>query len=262
MSHFKTVEIADSKFKPDLLTFMTVKSKNLKGRGDIVFYIPETNETDLPLLTLMHGVYGSSWSWAFSGGAHLTAEEMISSKEVKPFIIAMPSDGLAGDGTGYFAHDNTDYEKWIIEDIPKAAQELTNKVSESSKLYIAGLSMGGFGALRLGAKYADKFSGISAHSAPESAQRLQQFIEEEVSGMIDLKAPDFSPLYWLKKNSAKLPPLRLDCGVDDELIEDNRHIHSELSKKGISHTYEEFSGAHTWDYWHEHLRDTLRFFFS
>jgi putative tributyrin esterase len=262
MSHFKTIEIADDQFRPKNLTFVTVKSKNLNGRGDIVFYIPETSEKNLPLVILLHGVYGSSWSWSFSGGAHLVAEELIKNEGLKPFIIAMPSDGLTGDGTGYFPHTSANYEKWIIEDIPQAAKEVTPKFSEDSDLFLAGLSMGGFGTLRLGAKHPHLFKGLSAHSAPQSAMRLQDFVEEKFAKIIDLNDPQHAPLYWLKKNKELLPKFRFDCGVDDELIEDNRSLHDELQKACIDHHYEEFPGAHTWSYWNTHLRDTLRFFFA
>ena len=262
MSQFKTIEVADEKFKPDLLTFMTVKSKHLKGRGDIVFYIPETDEENLPLVILLHGVYGSSWSWAFSGGAHFVAEDLIQNHGMRPFIIAMPSDGLSGDGTAYLKHDSVDYEKWIIEDVPKAAGELTEKFSQKSDFYLAGLSMGGFGTLRLGAKYPNLFKALSSHSAPESLASLQPFVEESFAKIVNLNDPQYSPLYWLKKNKKLLPRLRIDCGIDDELIEDNRKLSSELLKDGIAHVYEEFPGGHSWEYWHEHIKDTFKFFFA
>ncbi|MCM8543346.1 MAG: alpha/beta hydrolase-fold protein [Lentisphaeraceae bacterium] len=259
MNPFKTVEIAESQFVRDELYFMTVKSKSLKGRGDISFYIPETDKKDLPMVILLHGVYGSSWSWAYSGGAHLTAKEMAEAGEIPEVILAMPSDGLHGDGTGYVTHDEHDFEKWIIEDVPAAAAILTEKFSSKSPLYICGLSMGGFGAIRLGAKHCTKFSGISAHSSATEFSLLNQFMEGDVWSKLDPENEDYSPLYWLKKNKDSLPPLRFDCGVDDFLIDGNRELTAALVKEGIEHIYEEFEGEHTWDYWQLHLRDSLKF---
>jgi enterochelin esterase-like enzyme len=57
-----------------------------------------------------------------------------------------------------------------------------------------------------------------------------------------------------------LPPLRLDCGRDDFLIEANRALHQRLHRAGIAHLYEEFPGGHDWSYWSRHLEDTLLFF--
>ena len=259
---FKTVEISETRFIRDDLYFMTVKSSHLKGRGDIAFYVPATDEEDLPVVILLHGVYGSSWSWAYSGGAHLTAKKMAASGEIPNVILAMPSDGLHGDGTGYVSHHDRDFEKWIVEDVPAAAAILCDQVSPKSNLYICGLSMGGFGALRIGAKYADKFSGISAHSSATEFKMLDQFMEEEVWSSLDHTREDYCPLYWMKKNKDSLPPVRFDCGVDDFLIDGNRKLTAQLNDEGIDHIYEEFPGEHTWDYWQEHLRDSLKFLFS
>jgi putative tributyrin esterase len=262
MSEFRTIEIADKAYVRDNLHFMAVKSENLRGRGDICFFIPETNETDLPMAILLHGVYGSSWSWAFSGGAHVVAQDMIDKGEIPPVVLAMPSDGLTGDGSAYIKHDTKNYENWIVDDVPAAARKMTDKFSENSKMYIAGLSMGGFGALRLGSKYPDRFNGISGHSSVTEFNLLQQFVEEELQDSFAFDDVLYSPLYWMKKHRDQLPPLRFDCGVDDELIEGNRTLHRQLEEEGIRHIYEEYSGAHTWDYWHEHLRDSLKFLLS
>ena len=262
MTKFKTIEISETQFVRDNLYFMTVKSKNLKGRGDICFYTPESDKKDLPLVILLHGVYGSSWSWAFSGGAHLTAAEMAKKGKIPDAILAMPSDGLHGDGTGYVAHKERDFEKWIVEDVIAATKIMNKQFTKKSKVYICGLSMGGFGALRIGAKYSKVFSGISAHSSATKISLLDQFMEKEVWVDIDEDSKDFSPLYWMKKNKDSLPRLRLDCGVDDFLLDGNRKFHKKLKKNDIEHVYEEFPGGHTWDYWQVHLKDSLKFLLS
>ena len=61
------------------------------------------------------------------------------------------------------------------------------------------------------------------------------------------------------RDAGKLPHLRIDCGVDDDLIEDNRALHAKLDALRVQHEYEEFAGAHTWDYWDEHVQDALAF---
>jgi len=259
MSHFKTVEIADNQFVRDKLYFMTVKSQNLKGRGDISFYLPDSEKKDLPLVILLHGVYGSSWSWAYSGGAHITTQEMIDKGLIPEVILAMPSDGLHGDGTGYVNHGKRDFEKWIVEDVVAATKVLTKQFSKKSKVYICGLSMGGFGAIRLGAKHNEFFSGISAHSSATEFSLLDQFMEGEVWSQLDPGLDDYSPIYWLKKHKDNLPPLRFDCGLDDFLLDGNRKLHEQLKEENIEHIYEEFPGEHTWDYWQLHLKDSLKF---
>ena len=70
MSSFRTIELSDEVFETDGLRFLTVKTPNLLGRGDICLYLPQGIEprTNLPIYILLHGVYGSAWAWALKGG--------------------------------------------------------------------------------------------------------------------------------------------------------------------------------------------------
>src|SRR3546814_2950110 len=100
-SKFRTIEVSDPRFETDHLRFITVKTPNLKGRGDICVFSPPGISTGqpVPVILLLHGVYGSAWSWAYGAGVHLQAMKMIESGEIPPVVIAMPSDGLWGDGS-------------------------------------------------------------------------------------------------------------------------------------------------------------------
>ena len=257
---FRTTEVSDPTFAPQHLQFITVKTPNLRGRGDICVFVPPLeNLRHVPLVILLHGVYGSAWVWALKGGVHRTAWNMIQSQEIAPVVIAMPSDGLWGDGSGYLAHDGYHFEQWIVEDVPAAVQENIPMVSKASPQFIGGLSMGGFGALRLGIKYASQFKGISAHSAITSIEQMPQFVEEPLHHY--QSAPDADHSVWATlQQTDSYPPLRFDCGTDDQLLQYNRRLHQQLTEAKRPHTYEEFPGAHEWSYWQEHVRDSLRFF--
>jgi enterochelin esterase-like enzyme len=267
---FRTIEISDTALSPDNLRFVTVKSPALGRRADITLFVPPQGTRTarpLPLLILLHGVYGSHWAWAYSGAAHLTAAEMIASGEIPPVAIAMPSDGLWGDGSGYVRHlTGEDYERWIMDDVPAACEQAATEniapdlITPASPLFLAGLSMGGYGALRLGAKYASRVRGISAHSTCTHLRDLEKFIEEPMTSIGAFDNPDYDPMHWMRTNAAALPRIRFDCGTEDDLLPHNRALHQQMLDAGIAHEYHEFPGAHTWLYWREHLRDTLRFF--
>jgi enterochelin esterase-like enzyme len=171
----------------------------------------------------------------------------------------MPSDGLWGDGSGYVAHDKEmDFEKWIVEEVPQAVAEATVHYRSTSPLFIAGLSMGGWGALRLGAKYPERFQAISAHSAITRWEEMKNFVEEDIAA-IPLTGSEQSVFHLLKANHTHLPPLRFDCGLEDDLLPGNRRLHHQLTEAGIAHQYEEFPGGHEWPYWEKHLEKTLIF---
>ena len=227
MIDYGHIELSLPEFSPANLRFLTFKSAALgDNRGDVTLFVPNDFENlrDLPIILLLHGVYGSHWAWTMKGGVHLTAQKLIDEKRIAPCVIAMPSDGLYGDGSGYFAHNSRDFENWIVEDVAGCVSQTLPCLSLASKLFIAGLSMGGFGALRLGAKYADKFAGVSAHSAFTKASHLRMFVDNPLSDYGDFENQELDALFWLQKNRDNLPPLRFDCGVDDELIAANREL--------------------------------------
>lgn len=260
-SKFKTTEISNPGFESNNLRFITVKTESLNGRGDICVFVPPFKDLkDIPIVTLLHGVYGSSWIWAHKAGVHFTALKMMELGFIKPMVIAMPSDGLWGDGSAYLPHNNANYEKWIVEDVIDAVIENIDSTSKKSKLFISGLSMGGYGALRLGAKYPHRYAAFSGHSSITNKDQLSIFMEEDVSNFDQSDAVNEDVFNLLFKNKAVIPPFRFDCGKDDILIEQNRTLHNQLVLNGIKHKYQEFEGAHEWSYWEEYIKYSLLFF--
>ena len=180
-SSFKTGELSDAMFESQGLRFLTVKTPNLKGRGDICLYVPEVDDIDnLPIYILLHGVYGSAWIWALKGGAHKTAERLIQNKIIKPAIIAMPSDGLWQDGSAYFSHHQKQFDNWIVNDVITAVKENIPEAKNATSTCIGGLSMGGYGALSLGGRFPEKFKAISGHSSITKLEQMQQFTDDSL----------------------------------------------------------------------------------
>jgi enterochelin esterase-like enzyme len=196
------------------------------------------------------------------GGAHRTAARMIAAGEIPHCILAMPSDGLYADGSAYLPHNGYDFERWITEDVIDAVRLNIPQAKASTKTYIAGLSMGGYGALRIGAAFPNLFSGISGHSSITRLEEMALFVEEDMEVYQQADTGRENVIDLMVKNKEFLPPLRFDCGREDELIEGNRRLQRELAEASIEHSYQEFSGGHEWAYWEEHLEDTLRFFLT
>jgi enterochelin esterase-like enzyme len=145
-----------------------------------------------------------------------------------------------------------------MEDVPEAVKSVLPNV-DPTRLYLAGLSMGGYGAIRLGMKYADRIAGISAHSSITRIEQLQDHVQEPISEFLYSGAENVDIMHWTRQNRGRLPPLRFDCGQQDSLLQGNRALHEALLETGIEHEYEEFEGGHTWEYWRTHLLRTLRF---
>jgi putative tributyrin esterase len=258
-SEFRTIEISDSRFEAEGLRLVTVKSRALGNRADMTLFVPRQVAEGMPLVILLHGVYGSHWAWALKGGAHRTTAALIEKGEIPPMVVAMPSDGLWGDGSGYLPHRNANFERWIVEEVPAAAAAAEPRLGKDFPVFINGLSMGGFGALRLAAKYPERFRAAGGHSSMTHFDQFPMFVEEPLDKYA-CAPEDRSVLDTMKKNRGRLPPLRFDCGTEDQLIQFNRELDRELTKAGIDHVYEEFPGAHSWGYWELHLAEMLRFF--
>lgn len=257
------IGISDPNYEVENLRYLTVHSTYLIGRGDITVFVPPDTEglSNLPVVVLLHGVYASHWAWTRQMNVHNVALGLIDRKEIPPMVLVMPSDGLWGEGTAYLPHSGYDYEKWIVDDVIKAITMKILQVSETSKIFISGLSMGGYGALRIGSKYNDIFMAFSGHSSITDLYQMSIFVNEEIS-RYNPANKDESIFNYLKNHKEKFPRFRFDCGKDDPLIEHNRKLHEQLNFLQIAHTYEEFEGGHTAEYWQQHIVRTLLFFGS
>jgi S-formylglutathione hydrolase FrmB len=173
-------------------------------------------------------------------------------------LILSPSDGLRGDGTAYIPRPDQDYEAWICRDVIDCARELFPFTGQRAPVFIAGLSMGGYGALRLGAKYAIKFKGISAHSAITRITQMEDFVHDRfpVDG---LSPEELDIVHWMCVNKKEMPILRFDCGREDALFEANCAFHARLERHQIPHEFFMYDGNHSWPYWQAHIADTLLF---
>lgn len=257
------IEKSNPKYMNDeQLMLLTVHSSALKGRGNISVYNAYSGSKDLPIVILMHGVWGNHWVWMHLGGVH-EAYNKLREQGLGEFVLVMPEDGSYYAGSGYLPLKNFNFDKWIVEDMLEGVIQSVDGVSDNSKLFITGLSMGGYGALRLGAKYADKFAGISGHSSITDKAEIQDFNKEgpeyyELAA--DAAEGEADIVYWMQKNKDSMPPMRFDCGTEDQLYQGNLKFKARLEEAGLDFTYEEFPGGHEWPYWNKHIEDTFRFF--
>lgn len=120
--------------------------------------------------------------------------------------------------------------------------------------------MGGYGALRLMAKYPKLFVAASGLSSITNLKDMLPFLAKDEQRYYSKKFKAEEVFAYLKKNKRKLPPFRFDCGVDDALIRSNRLLHAQLEREGISHVYQEFHGGHSNEYWNQNIDKTLIFF--
>ena len=205
------------------------------------------------VMFLLHGLSDDQTIWMRRTSIERYVEGL-------PLIVVMP-DG----GRGWYsdAVEGYAYETALGRELP----ELIEKTFATKGPWcITGLSMGGYGALKLALRIPERFHSAVSHSgALHSAHWPPKGDDGYVNEVRRIFGPNpeggVNDLYALvgKLRPSKMPFIRIDCGVDDFLIESNRAYHAHLQELEIKHEYEEFPGAHTWEYWDTHVQEALEF---
>lgn len=207
--------------------------------------LPDHGEPPFPVLMQLHGLSDDDDAW-------IQRSNFLRHAERYPMIIVLPDGGTSG-YLNWKVSDRLNkhrYEDLLITDIPAHVKRQFNV--QNSPWAIGGLSMGGYGAVRLGLKYPDRFCSIWGHS---SAFLINEYLDPDLIDNVD----DANPYHHadVLATRDRRPKLSFDCGVDDRLIEHNRSFHEHLDKIGVEHHYAEHPGGHTWDYWDEHVPAAL-----
>lgn len=178
-----------------------------------------------------------------------------------PLVVVMP-DG----GRGFYidAVEGYKYFTAMAHELPDFVEHYFGKMD---KWCTSGLSMGGYGALRLALGRPEKFISAVSHSGAvmfghnnPDGKSDDPFAKEmlRITGMVD-KPGGPNDLIALAKKAKPLPAIKFDCGVEDFLLPANRMFKELLVKEGIPHHYDEFPGSHTWEYWDTHIQEAIAF---
>jgi len=208
----------------------------------------EPGDAPLPVLYLLHGLSDDASVWMRRSSIERHAAE-------HRLMVVMP-DG----GRGFYSdavHGYAAYEQHILELIAVIEQRFRARAERDGRA-IGGLSMGGYGAIKLALKHRELFCSAHSHSGALDIEALHRERPELRLIYGDAVAGSENPMRLAERPGA-VPRLRIDCGVDDHLIAHNRGFHAHLEELGIAHDYQEFPGAHDWAYWDAHVPQALRF---
>jgi S-formylglutathione hydrolase FrmB len=247
-------------------------------------YLPPSYEASgtrrYPVLYFLHGLNENEMRWSTRGETDLLLDKMIADKAIGEFIVAIPMSST----TSFYTNARSGNAPWedavVKEFIPMIESAYRVNATRATR-GISGISMGGYGALKIAMKHPEMFGSVSTHSAalvPDfntttvTGRRLDQFkalfdgiygIGFAAGGTLDLTYWNANNPLELAKDSSKLQNMKIyfDCGTEDEygFYGGQQVLDDTLTKAKYPHTAGLYPGVHGWDYAKQHTQQSLLF---
>ena len=252
-------------------------SPSLKKNANVLVFIPTMSADDYlsqkhinyyrpgakyQTLYLLHGSYGDCTDWVRLANVERYAQD-------KKLAVIMPSV----ENSSYVNMDMGEaYLTYISEELPDFLSKIFPLSKRRDNTFVAGLSMGGYGAFRAALEHPERYkcaaslsgaldlaalhNGTEAHIVLMARNYLKAVFADKtkISGsMNDL------PVLLKKRldEGAELPRLFMTCGTEDFIYETNETFHARANEMGVQVTYERHTGVHDWNYWDTHIQRVL-----
>ncbi len=235
---------------------------------------PAARTKSYPVLYLLHGLTGHYDDWA-------TKSKLTAHAAAYKLIIITP-EGNNSWYTDSPVAANEKYESYFVRELIPDVETRFRTLKTRDARFIAGLSMGGYGALKFGMKYPDMFALAASMSGALMAPRLTEdmmrapraggtnpFSETlrrsiaQAFGAADSATRNENDIFKIARDAsaqslASLPFLYLDCGTEDGLLGVNREFAALLMERKIRYEFRELPGRHDWRYWDAQVQEILR----
>lgn len=216
-------------------------------------------------LYLLHGIFGNDSDWILGTRIQRWAQDY-------NLAVIMPS------GENKFYVDNPQsheyYSRFIGEELIQIMRNMFPLSNKREDTFIAGLSMGGYGAIVNGLKYHQTFGYIAGLSSAFILESAIQSTDGEdipylnkrsyltsVFGDLDKVKGSHMDYYALVdsliEDKAIFPNIYMACGTEDFLLQENRRFYQYLLENQVAVTYQEGPGGHEWDFWDCYLYKIL-----
>lgn len=219
---------------------------------------PVVSHQRYPTLYLLHGLADDHTIWQ----RRTSIERYVEKLNLAVVMPAVERSFYTDMATGLR------YWTFISEEVPAIARSFFPLSELREENYVAGLSMGGYGAFKLALTYPERYAAAASLSGAldvvrvvreEQEKREQEFkhIFGEVANLMN--SPN--DLFYLTKQvvqPGKLRPhLYQCCGTEDFLYEDNLRFRAQAQALGLEVTYEAGPGEHVWSYWDQQIQRVL-----
>lgn len=248
-----------------------VKCKSLQRRTSISVILPSDNlhflqdkEEIVPqpykTLYLLHGLYGSDDIFLANTSIQKFAED-------NGIAIVIP----CGENSFYVDNERAHafYGEYVGQELLDITRNIFPLSHKREDTFIAGFSMGGYGAIRNGLKYSQNFSKIGMISSAlitddivnyvsdDNVLRSRDFYESIFGDLNKLEGSDMDPKYLIE-NTDDIPDIFMACGVDDFLYDKNVDFYEFLKSKNVEANFIESPGEHTWEFCDEYIKKFIK----
>ncbi|UUX49439.1 esterase family protein [Nisaea acidiphila] len=252
----------------ELRESLSFESNALGREMKYSLFLPDDTAGQLPVLYLLHGLGGNERDWQKLGRIEGTMDRLLATGAVPPFAIVMPD---AGNSWYVNSEAHGAYEDAILDDL---LPYIESHHSLGTTRAIAGLSMGGYGALRLAFRHPARFEMTGALSAaifPDLTRR-EDVSEQQVRFFKGAFGTPFDVPMFNRQNffadipaltgAASKPAIFVTVGDDDGfgLYEGNVALYLALKRAGIPIEFRMTDGNHTWRLWREEIENVLLYY--
>lgn len=226
------------------------------------------------VLYLLHGLHGDANSWLYRSNMERHIEGT-------NFLVVMP------DVRNSFYQDmayGENYFTWLTQELPEYIQTLFPVSKKREDTFVAGLSMGGYGAWLLGLSCPDKYAAAASLSGfldagfrvtpptlpagvdpstidpAQMAKLVPPYMFHAFGDVTKVAGSDRDIIALFEKGKAagRLPRLYQSCGTEDFLFRMNQNVNEKLTELGAEIDYFEIPGyAHEWDLWDLEIKNVL-----
>jgi S-formylglutathione hydrolase FrmB len=211
----------------------------------------ETEQDAFPVLYLLHGLSDDHTSWLRYSSIERYAA-------AAGLAVVMPAVGRS-----FYADEVGGHPYWtfLSEELPEIVESFFRVSQRRQDTFVAGLSMGGYGAVKLALTRPERFAAAASLSGAldvvslsAEPERLDYF--DRVFGGTPGPGDDLFALL-AKATADALPPLHLSCGAEDPLADHSRRFATAVSAAGVSVTTDYRTGTHEWALWDAVIQDVL-----
>lgn len=238
-------------------------SKQLKMNTLVTVCFPDSSgEKTVPMskrkvLWLLHGLSDDGTSWLRYSRIDKYAKD-------NELVVVMPSVNRSMycdnvNGQNYFS--------FVANELPDYFEKVFNLSRKKEDNFIAGLSMGGYGAIKIGLTYPQRYAAVGSFSGVLSLEPLKLALTSDMKNefpfmlpaLADTDSSELNPTALLDAEKHRGMKMYIACGLQDALMETNLMFKKRAEKLGLNFDYSFTNGNHEWDYWDEQLKGFIKY---